>query len=189
MNCVREDNFAAAASLNQLRFDTSDTFTRQIQKRFNKNGDQLYHAMASPAFLMIEFNVTKNWKPFPISKLRQLKFQAPAARFTKKDPEGNKVWEFGLFDREFVLCAVIRTTPGLPEYVRIYHSDGTEVVPAQVGDWEKRLEFYDSNWSVKDVGRYMLIYFKVDRPRGIWPPSELDLYAPEAAGREKEKTI
>ena len=114
----------------------------------------------------------------PISELRVLSFRAPEARQT------NTGWQKGIQQAIYHLCAVVRITDRKQERIRIYSKEGPEMIPAEVGLFrEKEPEAVEAQWSIEDVGVYLLLYFRLHRPDDQFPASEMDIDAPEFGKR------
>ena len=81
----------------------------------------------------------------------------------------------------------MRVTPGKDERVRIYHENGPEIPPAEIGDFRsKEPEAMDEQWSIEEQGVCILYYFKVDiSVQGIESAREdQQLDASEYSGRD-----
>jgi hypothetical protein len=60
------------------------------------------------------------------------------------------------------LCAVVRVTKGKEERIRVYCKMGFELLPAEVGDYQKKeLEAREPNWSITDPGEFMIYYCRL----------------------------
>jgi hypothetical protein len=167
---------------NHLAFDSMKPISKSVTELFNTsvnsgNDDGIQRTSLHPKFLRIHYTVLEGYSR-EISAVRVLRFEAPEA-LRGKDGQ----WELGIQSAVYNLCAVVRITTGQKEYIRIYAKDGSEVLPAEVGNYRlKEPEAHlETQWSISEPGEYVLFYYREwtsDRE------SEMELESPEYRERQ-----
>ncbi|QSZ37794.1 hypothetical protein DSL72_008893 [Monilinia vaccinii-corymbosi] len=138
--------------LNQLSFESSQPLSEQVMKVFDG-----YFS-----------NIRLPYVPV-------LAFQSPYAR----NIEESGTPQYGVQSSVYRLCAVVRTTTGHSEHVRLYHQNGSEIPTAPSGKSEKKAVISGNlDWSVRDQGRYVLFYQREYLPNKEWPRSDMDVHLP-----------
>jgi hypothetical protein len=113
--------------LNKLVLDTANSVPVTLMRRFHGGGN-FFPSMADPKSLMIELKVVGS--SISMSQLRLLKFRGLRGH----SPDRGEDWSLGITEMEFVLCAIVRTTSGSAEYVRVYLGGNRELRTSQTGD-------------------------------------------------------
>ncbi|KAL2065366.1 hypothetical protein VTL71DRAFT_3036 [Oculimacula yallundae] len=161
--------------LNTIKYDGTVPFGHSVSKIFNKLPKHPQYLSLRPKFLKVNCNFRPGSQT--ISQLRILAFSAPEAGST---PE--KVVKYGIQRAVYHLIAVIQVQgDGEPDRVRTYWKTGTEIVPAEVGEYKKK-ENSKLDWSVEEGGEFVLFYFRLHRSNDL-PDSEMDTNAPEFEAR------
>jgi len=163
---------------NQLFYKGTNSLADFITSIFNSSPTESQFASLRPKFLFIRYsNVNKDR---PISEFRILRFQAPEAR------AADNKWKLGVQHATYHPCAIVRCPleNEFAERIRTYWKDGSEIVPAEIGDFKaKEPEAMDiAQWKLQDPGNYMLFYYRIPVPQG-WPTSEMDIVAAESEPR------
>ncbi|THV54778.1 hypothetical protein BGAL_0020g00320 [Botrytis galanthina] len=168
---------------NDLRLDDSIPLAELIEKKFSFRESTKVQVLGSSAkFLKIHYTVKNGGSD--ISKLRKLYLEIPGAKYDNIGPNKIRITETLLWTATYILCMVVRVTPGKPELFRKYWKCGNEMIPDRVGDHKKKYPlagFHDKmpQWSIKEPGEYILFYYLEHIPAG-WPfESEMSLDAPE----------
>ena len=132
-----------------------------LTRHFDPEAQTQYTSLR-PKFLFVEYTATTHRRPF--SEIRKLGFQAPEVHWETQ--------QFGVQDATYILAAVIRMTDGKREHIRIYSKEGTEIVPAEIGEYREK-EPEQPQWSVAQPGVYMLFYFRRYVPDKNWPVEDV----------------
>lgn len=99
-------------------------------------------------------------------------------------------WVLRRYSAQYQLCVVVRLAPtdqdslSEMERIRVYAKSGEEIPPAEVTpDFRlKEPEATEDPWTIEDVGKYALFYFRVT-PDSTGKRTELRSQAPELIKR------
>ena len=158
----------------------ADDISSKFKPALQDNDRVIQITSLQPNFLRIKVSTSGP----DISQLRELLLEAPEALF-----DADSGLQRTIQSATYRLCAVVNTGQGAHDRkgIRTYIADGTEMVPAEIGNYEKKEpeaadpELY--RWSVQNPGVYILFDFREYVPPG-WPESDAKLDAPEFEDRD-----
>jgi hypothetical protein len=152
------------------RLSIGDPINRKLWESYFHEGDYtkaFFYLDKHPPFMCIDYWVIRaGLKPTPpvaTSSLQTFKFGAPKTRIK----DGTRVSARQVSN--FRLCTVVER--GAEQRVRLYHNNGNEIVPAQVGDFRtKEPEALEEPWSVEEEGRLLSVLLQGHGAAGFsWP--------------------
>ncbi|TGO14532.1 hypothetical protein BTUL_0052g00700 [Botrytis tulipae] len=171
--------------LNELKFDDSSSLSDSLTAHFHLTEKTAFNqSFCYPStFLRIHYKVTTGRRT--IADIRKIFVEVPGAVYEVTDKTIPKVTSLELWKSTYVLAMVVNITPGRLPNLRKYWKNGQEMLPDQVGQHDKKfpctgVDGHSTLWSIRDIGEYMLFYYREDIPDG-WDRSEMNVDAPETS--------